>query len=249
MPVNGDDIVAALTDRRPLPKWSVWFTFDDGLKSTLDAGETLAKHGIQATAFINPSTYERPSFLWFQILDMAESQGVIAPTERAKFSRKRLKECPDAERRAAIHELDGRLDPASKTLTASGSLSDLRDWVQLGHEVGNHTWDHPCLDNCDGEEQRRQVERAHEWLVSNHFDPRFFAYPNGNWSSDSEGAARRLGYSASVLFDHHLERLHGNPHMLSRLRISDSASRSRSASILSGAHSGLYHAARRLHSL
>src|SRR5690606_24995802 len=101
-PVSGDDIVAALRGERALPKWGVWFTFDDGLKSTLDAGEMLSKYGIRATAFINPATYVAPSLLWFQVLELSEERGLIESQETARFSRRRLKTCPDSIRRTEI---------------------------------------------------------------------------------------------------------------------------------------------------
>lgn len=236
-PVSGDDIVAALNGERHLPKWSVWFTFDDGLKSTLDAGEMLAHHGIQATAFINPSTYAAPSLLWFQVLELAEEHDLIGDHESDRFARQRLKTCSDGERRAEIRVLENRLAtipdlPAS----VSGSVGELRHWVELGHEVGNHSWDHPCLDTCQPDEQRRQIAVAHEWLLSAGITPRFFAYPNGNWTSFSELLLSNLGYMGSLLFDHHLARL-ASTQRISRLRIDSDAEMRRVQSILSGTHS------------
>jgi peptidoglycan/xylan/chitin deacetylase (PgdA/CDA1 family) len=246
-PVDGSDIVAALEGTRPLPPHAVWFTFDDGIRGTLDAAEMLAGHGVRATAFVNPAPIESPSLLWFQVLAIAEQHGIISELEAERFSRHRLKSCPDAERRAAVAELEERVaDLPSRPTTLSGDVAALGRWVDMGHEVGNHTWDHPCLDMCDGGEQMRQIEKAHSWLVDHGFDPRFFAYPNGNWAEESEATVRRLGYRASVVFDHHLEDLRGNPQRLSRLRISSSADPRRAASILSGAHSGAYGLSRRL---
>lgn len=239
--VSGDDIVAALRGERALPKWSVWFTFDDGLKSTLDAGMMLSKYGIRATAFINPATYVAPNLLWFQVLELSEERGLIESQETARFSRRRLKTCPDSIRRTEIEVLASRLARVKAVpQTMSGDVGHLHQWVAQGHEIGNHTWDHPCLDQCDSEQQQKQIVRAHEWLTSAGIAPRFFAYPNGNWSTVAERQLMDLGYDASVGFDHRLADLKGNPHRLSRLRIAAEADDSRTHSILSGLHSGVY---------
>src|SRR5690606_6068523 len=98
--------------------------------------------------------------LWWQGVDSA-----------AEVSR--LKTVPDVERRAAVAALAPRSQP---------QLSR-DDVTELAHaaDIGNHTWDHPLLDRCDDDEQRRQVRLAHEWLtdaLGHH--PLAFAYPNGN---------------------------------------------------------------------
>ena len=47
-------------------------------------------------------------------------------------------------------------------------------------DLGNHSWDHPCLEQCTEEDRRAQVMRAHEWLKDKIGTvPTLFSYPNG----------------------------------------------------------------------
>lgn len=236
VPVSGEEVAAAILTGTALPPRAVWFTFDDGLKSTFDAAELLAAHGVRATIFVNPASIETPGLQWFQVYDLATRKGLIAPDEQDRFAR--LKSIPDGARRELVAELEERVAripdiPAS----LSGSLADLDRWIDLGHEVGNHTWDHPCLDQCTPAEQHEQIERAHRWLLDRGLQPRFFAYPNGDWSQEAADVVRGLGYVGSVLFDHRLANLGEDPHRMSRLRIDSSADARRIAGIVSGAHS------------
>lgn len=116
----------------------------------------------------------------------------------------------------------------------------MRRWLDLGHEIGNHTWDHPCLDRCTSSEQEEQLRKAHDWLVAAGVKPRFMAYPNGDWTETSAEVARQLGYVGSLLFDHRLARMRSDPHRISRLRIDAGAESSRVESIVSGAHSFVF---------
>lgn len=242
-PVDGDAVLEYLERGRSLPDHAVWFTFDDGLQSSLSAAEMLAHHGISATVFVNPFTVESAGLLWFQVLQEAESQGVIPEAEAARFSRQRLKRLPDVDRRAEISELTRRVHERGGVLAPlTGSREALERWVSLGHEVGNHTWDHPCLDRCTQEEQRQQIVRAHRWLINEGYTPRFFAYPNGDWTPESEAQLRELGYRASMLFDHRLVQPSLLVHRISRLRIDSGASIRRTDAIVSGAHPGLFRA-------
>lgn len=247
-PVDGDEVIAYVEGRASLPANAVWFTFDDGLSSALAAAEILLRYRVSATNFVNPWTVEQGEPLWFQALEFATQRGLIGEAEQGRYSRSRLKSLQDHERRSEMARLLERLNRDSVEMPSlSGSEEMLRRWVSFGHEIGNHTWSHPCLDRCTEEEQRRQIERAHAWLTKAGFSPRFFAYPNGDWTPEAEAMVANLGYRASVLFDHRLVR-HGGPvHQVSRLRVDSDASHKRLSAILSGAHSTAFSAISRRH--
>jgi peptidoglycan/xylan/chitin deacetylase (PgdA/CDA1 family) len=148
-----------------------------------------------------------------------------------------LKAQPDAVRRSFVSRLAGHLErrglvPPSRV----AGRDDLALWVSRGHAVGNHTWDHPCLDRCSPAAQREQLEKADDWLRLNlpRYEP-VFAYPNGNWSGTTEAILGSLGYQAAFGFDHRLTRTQ-SPLRLSRLRVSADAPLPRFRSIVSGLH-------------
>jgi peptidoglycan/xylan/chitin deacetylase (PgdA/CDA1 family) len=105
--------------------------------------------------------------------------------------------------------------------------------------VGNHTWDHPTLDTCELDEQRRQIELAHQWFVGKGLPtPTLFAYPNGNTSRGSELVLSELGYVAALEFDHRLTETISGFHV-SRLRVNGSDSMAEFRAKVSGLHTEL----------
>lgn len=241
-PVSADQVLAGIDGDQELPRDAVWITFDDGLPSTFDTGPMLAQRGISATVFVCPVTFLSGQRLWFQTVDAAEETGIRGPGLTGHPSRKTLKEMPDRNRRQYVADLEDRLDAVGYPPPSLLNERRLREWTDLGHTIGNHTWDHPCLDTCSEDEQRAQIVRADAALTSLGTQTRLFAYPNGNHTDYSERVLRDLGYRAAVLFDHRLTRTTSNPLALSRLRIDSTATPERLDSILSGAHSDMFQA-------
>lgn len=239
-PVSEDQIVEHLQSGKPLPRYPVWFTFDDGLPSTLAASSFLAKRGVRATAFVCPSVLDTTERLWFQTWDDAAARGILADST---FTLSHLKSTSDAERRSITTLLEERLSDAGAVGFPQATQGQLEDWVRAGHYIGNHTWDHPLLDRCSPADQHRQVLEAHKELVERGFAPRFLAYPNGNTGPGAIRAARELRYTGSLRFDHRLASPRQDPHLLSRLRIDSDVPVKRAVSILSGAHSAMVHLA------
>lgn len=242
-PVNEQTVAAAIAGDTALPPYAVWFTFDDGLISTFEAGETLARFGVQATLFVNPAMIEEPQLHWFTILDYALAKNLIDSSESERFSRSRLKSIDDAVRRQEIDKLKQRIEQSyiHTPTTLSGSLDDIKHWLQLGHHIGNHTWDHPCLGTCTKSAQEDQVRKAHDWLERHGVPVRFLAFPNGDWAPVAASVAESLGYVGSLLFDHKLaSSTFPNPHQISRIRIDADAPLHRVSSLVSGLHTVVY---------
>jgi len=242
-PVNGDQVLAALhgDDEAGRPLYPAWFTFDDGEPSVFEVGPMLAERGVHATAFVCPGVIGTNRQLWFQTLAACQQRGLVADHEQARFSARRLKTVADRLRREETEVLAARLMADGFAAPAQADSAMLRRWLELGHEIGNHTWDHPCLDRCPADEQVTQVHHAHEWFTDEGVPVRFFAYPNGNWTQASADAARDLGYGASLIFDHRLVASHSPVDRVSRLRINSYAPVARGLGILSGAHSAAFH--------
>jgi peptidoglycan/xylan/chitin deacetylase (PgdA/CDA1 family) len=227
-PVTQSDVIAAVLREKDLPSRALWVTFDDGDPSVLENGlPALERHGMKATMFICPGVIDTSdAFWWHAFEDMPDRL-------------RQLKSLPDAERRIAIRE--EAASPARRQL----SSDELIRWTNAGHDLGNHTWDHPCLDRCDPDAQRGQVERAHNWFERElGFAPRVFAYPNGDYASTTEAVLEELGYAVGLLFDHRLARPHGNPLQMSRLRVDASGELRRFQAIVAGTHPAAMHALR-----
>jgi peptidoglycan/xylan/chitin deacetylase (PgdA/CDA1 family) len=245
-PVRGEQVADALAGGAELPARSVWITFDDGDPSVVRAGlPVLEAAGVAATVFVCPALVAGDAPPWWREVERAGEQGVGATVDgrelRGRELVRALKKVPDAERRSVLAQLAADaphgLRPAGEVAL---SEADLRRWLDAGFEVGNHTWDHPCLDRCDADQQARQLRDAHEWLVGflgRH--PRLFAYPNGDHTAQAEAVLADLGYEVGLLFDHALGSLEQPPLRISRLRLDADAAMPRARAVLSGAHGAL----------
>ena len=253
-PVSVAQVRRAVDGERPLPDRAVWVTFDDGDPSVFDvARPILVSRGVPATAFVCPGVIDTARPFWWVTVREAAEAGLNATVDGQPSSSAQLeaalKVCDDQVRRRVVADLDEQLmertgvpleHPQART-------EDLRAWLDEGFDIGNHTWDHPCLDRCAEDVQREQVRDAHDWLTSclgGQVD--LFAYPNGNWAASSEDELRRLGYRLGLGFDHHLADGRSEPLRLSRLRLDADAPAPRARAVLSGLHPWLLAAHSRL---
>ena len=235
-PVGGAQVIAATEGRHSLREHSVWVTFDDGRPDVVENAEPiLSRLGVPATLFVVAGLIDTDEPFWWSVVERAQADGIVTdPTAVSALKRR-----PDAERREQVAALAREIaDRRGLALRTPQLTSDeLSHWVAAGFEVGNHSWDHPCLDQSSPDQQVAQVREAHHRLTTLVGDePRLFAYPNGNWSAPVDGELKRLNYSVALLFDHRLATPSGNPLQMSRLRIDSTASVARFRAIVSGAH-------------
>lgn len=256
-PVDAAAVVDALHGGDPLPDAAVWVTFDDGEPSVIEnALPVTTEYQIPATVFICPGVVDSHQPLWWDTvaaaLDLGETvrlgERQYRATELGSLKR-RLKTLDDTRRREIVAGLaasivDRNGAPFQRRQVTS---TELRLLIDSGWQIGNHTWDHPCLDRCEPSVQLDQVESAHEWMRANiGVPPVLFAYPNGNHSERAEAALVDLGYQIGVLFDHHLATVTSDPLRISRLRVNDTTTPERFAAIVSGVHPALHSARSRL---
>lgn len=229
--VTGPQFASTSRDRPP-----VWITFDDGDPTIVDnANEVLSMFGFHGTAFICPSLVGTTKPYWWQVVHAAAEAGVtVAGIKVMADEVRQLKSVPDADRRRRVSKIREHMpeEPTRRQLTSD----ELQKWLNAGHSIGNHSWDHPMLDQCPPEEQRRQIDRAHVWFLDNGYGaPRWFAYPNGSWSNVAEQHLVDLGYESALLFDHRLASM-DDVLSLSRIRVNGTDSLNEFISKISGIH-------------
>jgi peptidoglycan/xylan/chitin deacetylase (PgdA/CDA1 family) len=233
-PVSAAEVIDAYGGGAPLPRRAVWVTFDDGHPGALRAAELLRRRGIRATAFVCPGVISPVRPYWWQIADAASAAAGLDAGAAAAV-RIALKAMPDAARRAQTDRARAELAHGGRSAPADQATVELLDgWVENGHDLGNHTWDHPILDTCPPEAQEEQVVRAHDWLRDRYGDMRLFAYPNGNGTAATRGLLIRLGYQHALLFDMRLAPRTPGRFELSRLRVDAGDSTDRFRAILAG---------------
>jgi peptidoglycan/xylan/chitin deacetylase (PgdA/CDA1 family) len=244
-PVNGATVVGHLNGELELPSDAIWVTFDDGWSDVVEFGlPLLLEYGVPASMFVCPSLVESGRPHWWETVSRARDLGWALAGASGRDVVTYLKCLPDSDRRTAVllaETFVGEQTEPSARRPADVAL--LRRWQQSGMELGNHSWDHPCLNCCSPPEQRRQLQQADTWLQGfGAFDAvRLFAYPNGDWTRDADAELVDMGYDVCLLFDHRIGRTTDlNPRRLSRLRIDSSDSVRRWRAIASGGHSLLY---------
>jgi peptidoglycan/xylan/chitin deacetylase (PgdA/CDA1 family) len=242
--VTLEDVAEAIAAGKRLPERAVWITFDDGHPEVIHAARPiLDRYGISATLFVCPGLVDTEEPFWWDVIADAQmvlgDESVTTLDDATVSTVTRLKRLPDTDRRQAVEESRARVvaargrPPTRRQLRAD----ELRDWIAAGHSIGNHSWDHPCLDQCTPAEQTRQIVQADNWLSRFGSDkPKAFAYPNGNWVAHAENVLCALGYQVGVLFDHRLARVDQSGLRVSRLRVSAEASLPRLRAIVSGSH-------------
>jgi peptidoglycan/xylan/chitin deacetylase (PgdA/CDA1 family) len=247
--VSGETVVGWLRGDTSLPRHALWITFDDGCPSAVDAGlPALDALALPATLFVCPGLVDGEPF-WWDVVARAEALGWRPDDHDAGGAAlvSRLKQAPDAVRRSVVAAARHTLDAAGIEPSGSVDHAALTRWVASGRELGNHTWDHPCLDRCDDDEQARQIRDAGAWLdaFGAFARVRLFAYPNGDWTPAAEALLRKDGYDAALLFDHRPVGRTPNALRLSRLRLDSDAPLPRARAVVSGAHSLALHATKR----
>lgn len=249
--VTGPLVADWLDGRADLPARPVWITFDDGDPTVLDvAAPLLADHGMSATAFLCAGLIATSRPPWWHVVELAGDHGLIGlddPGADPAALTRHLKRVDDDERRRTIDGLLARLDAAGvPTERRQWSAADVASWVAAGHEVGNHSWDHPVLECCAPDEQRRQLRRAHERLTSLLGDPPVsFAWPNGDPADAALDEARRLGYRIVLLAEHRVCARRPDAFAMSRLRLDADAELTRARAIVAGGHSAVFQVVRR----
>lgn len=251
--VSGIEVADALDGGPELADRSVWITFDDGAPEVVRTGmPLLVERGLTATAFVCAGMIGTQSPYWWETVDAAASLGLLATdqgdTTDGKAMVGRLKRMDDDRRRAIVSDLDSQLKAQGHALVRDQlNADDLRRWVEAGLGIGNHSWDHPCLDHCRPEQQEWQVTSAHERLTQLlGSSPDLFAWPNGNAAAPALSVLRNLDYRLVATFDHRICSASPDPWALSRLRVDTDADLVRFRSIVSGAHPAAFQTKRRL---
>jgi len=241
-PVSGAEATHVIASHGTFPERAVWVTFDDGRPEVVHDGlPLLAERNVPATMYVCPGVIDTTEPYWWDVVALADARQL--PNRVGTTA---LKHVPDDERRSHIQDLTQALTDAGVDVSTPQLTSEaLRRWHDAGMEIGNHTWDHPLLDQCSDQVQIDQIGRAHDALAALGVEAKTFAYPNGNVTAIARSCVARLGYSSAVDFAHRLCSSSADLLTLPRLRIDTDASMPRFRAIVGGAHSGVFHVTRR----
>ena len=120
------------------------------------------------------------------------------------------------------------------------TTEQLLEMQQAGVIIANHSHTHPMFDQCSVEELKSEFASSKQFFKERKlagYD--IFAYPNGNFSADSENILKEEGIKYGFLFDHKITKRISNPLQISRLSVNDKTSIEKLQFILSGWHTNL----------
>jgi len=213
-PVSGDAVVAAVSERRPLPRGAILFTFDDGYADFAEvAWPILKRWNVPAVLFVCsafPDTSGR--MFWWDAL----WQGV-SRTDRLSVRVPRMPALPLtslAERRDTSARLAGwlkGLGPEQRATELEALLADLgvrpewtpavSGWEELrrlaadGVTIAAHSRTHPLLDQLDDATLHDEVVGCRDDLVRElGASSPLFAYPNGNFDLRLPAVLQKGGF-------------------------------------------------------
>lgn len=209
--VGADEIVEAVSSRRPGQRFPVAITFDDDVACHLDhAAPVLRSLGLPATFFLTGASLEGPNPHWWEDLQRAVDGGRLhltsLPELDAQLSRRALDRVPGALHQAmwAVASLpsEERDSVAARLRPLAGEggdrglrVADVRELRRAGLTIGFHTLRHYELTTLDSagleqamrEGRQRLSEAADTALTS-------IGYPHGSCNARVAEAARAAGF-------------------------------------------------------
>jgi peptidoglycan/xylan/chitin deacetylase (PgdA/CDA1 family) len=235
------DLHQALSGVARLPRRTTIVTFDDADRTVLDNAAPVLQHfGVAGIAFVVTGVLDSDTpFWWYEAAELLRSLEYNDVAVAAEI--RRLKTVPNQERLAILQAWRARVDNGVEKMPQL-RRKDLKALERAGITIGNHTLTHPCLDKCDARTVAREIIQAHEDLTATlGHEPRFFAYPNGNFDARARRVLQTLGYVGAFLFDHRVSRFPPqDPLAISRVRVSATASLARFRLLVSGLHSAVH---------
>ena len=199
-PMSLTEIAAHVRDGRSLPPRAVHVSFDDGFANTLDAAEVLDRHGIPWTLFVVVDAVLSGYEPWFvRVANALEAaRNVQCPdgsvvelgTAVAKWRFARRVKASIMAAPALRHE-----EVVEEILTLRGMpsapeprwtllpLPAIRQLLNAGVEIGNHSARHPNLNRGDDETLVGEICDSKQRLEAALGRPvRGFAYPDGRYN-------------------------------------------------------------------
>lgn len=208
-------------------------TADDGDPSFYHtAFPILKKHKIPAILFVVTGLIDTEKPFWWDEIEyyLGKQEGNKKVWE--------VKNWPNKRREMFIDDLRENSDK-SKLQYKQLTKDQLREMQTAGIVIANHSHTHPMFDKCTRKELEVEMALSTKILKDLGFSSKIFAYPNGNYSEESESVLKEFGIKQAYLFDHKINTKNLNSLRISRLIVNDTTPMWKFKLILSGWHTRL----------
>ncbi len=228
-----DQVKGNLFKNKPLPKFPLLLTFDDGDISVLEKGfPILIKNNCHACVFIITDLINTKVDFWFKTVRKKMKEGGICEME-INLIMNNFKKISNGER---IEQLKVFGTLPKKQLTKA----DLKLLIENNIFIGNHSHTHPMFNRCKPDEIVAELYNVKDFFKRSQMEGyEVFAYPNGNWDETSERILRDQNIELAFLFDHKVNPKNINPLRISRIRANSDMGIDELRSKVSGLHSAL----------
>jgi peptidoglycan/xylan/chitin deacetylase (PgdA/CDA1 family) len=224
-PVTIEEVRAFAAEGRPLPRWAVAVTFDDGFADNHDEVlPILSRYGIPATFYIMVNAVETGTPPWYVRLNFAFNTTTV-PTWKHPENGQTLEIASIDGKKAALNiawnigaarsgmaqehfireaEESLQVEPLNARSGLMMNWDQVRALKKAGHIIGGHTLSHPNVAQVPEAEARSEIRGCKESLDEKMGEPiQHFSYPhpalNPHWSPQTIEITREAGFRSAVV--------------------------------------------------
>jgi poly-beta-1,6-N-acetyl-D-glucosamine N-deacetylase len=219
-----------LFNNQELPLNPLLITLDDGDKTVYTKGlPILKKHNIPSCLFIITDLIDTNKDFWWNTIRLNEEKNQLSRIEIMDIINKN-KAMPNWERLKFIRNYE-------VTYQEQLTIEEIKELFNSGMFIGNHSHTHPMFNNLEKEEVIQELQESKKFFEWNKIgDHKVFAYPNGNFSIESEKLLENNGIKIAFLFDHQINKGKINPLRISRVAVDSDTPLTEFKSKVSGVH-------------
>jgi peptidoglycan/xylan/chitin deacetylase (PgdA/CDA1 family) len=244
--ITVSEVVAALREHKPLPRKSVFLTFDDGYRGNYEvAFPLLKKYGARASFYVATSYLETGRRYPLDVIDAAlkyttkgsftlpnasaRHEPISVADPRAPYLvRDRFKTLDEHAQNDFVEAFAKELGfTSTDDVPPLGQHAQFMSWAELremraaGMEIGSHSHRHLILARVTPEVARTELATSKRELESHLEAPcEQFCYPNGHFPADANDATDELvktaGYSCALYLTGRTVTRHTNRYRLHR---------------------------------
>jgi peptidoglycan/xylan/chitin deacetylase (PgdA/CDA1 family) len=180
------DIERIINKEIPFPKGAVLLTVDDGWQSNVTNVVAVAnQYEVPVTIFVSTTPVEEGVY-WWSYVQQAKQQGLT------RYSKKPLKKVPEEIRMFILQGIKRKVFPNREAMT----IEEIKAAAASPYiTIGSHTQTHPILVNCQESQVYDELQVSRQKLeLWTGKDVRYFAYPNGDYSTREVHILNTLHY-------------------------------------------------------
>lgn len=217
--ISVDELERCFKEEMPLPRGSVWISFDDAWRRNLTHVVPLIRDWNLPVTFFVPTAEVRRGYFWFSHA-LRNSDALPEPYCRDV---RQLWRVPESVRRPIIDHLFATTAQPAREAMSIEEIAGLAKLPQI--TVGSHSVNHAILPNCDDQELRKELRDSKGELQEWTGRPiRVFSYPNGDFDIRAPQVLAETGYSLAFTIEDRAMTVNDDPYSAPRFSIMDDGS-------------------------